>query len=190
MENKNTIRQRQLCKNIIHIFNFSRLVLYARKIWNLVTDPHKKYLKLSLLCENVSISLFLVIVNIQRYFSVLLKLQEAAKQKAEEQKKFQQKLITPDIVDLQQNVKINPKTEGVQKTDSIPPMVIDTFRNKNLLKRYSNLIQFLEDYKSKFHQLVNDPRMKQFRFHCKKAVNLPLNAISAVNSHHIIVSFE
>ncbi|KAJ3649029.1 hypothetical protein Zmor_020791 [Zophobas morio] len=55
----------------------------------------------------------------------------------------------------------------------------------NNLKKYADIKQFLSQYSSLFKELLNDEQQKQYRFDCKKAVNIPVNAISAVSSEHL-----
>ncbi|KAL3289602.1 hypothetical protein HHI36_023015 [Cryptolaemus montrouzieri] len=50
---------------------------------------------------------------------------------------------------------------------------------------YSKLISFHDEYNDSLKELLDDTRLKQFRFDCMKAVNLSVNAISAVSSSHL-----
>lgn len=53
------------------------------------------------------------------------------------------------------------------------------------LRKYVEIKQFLEQYLQTCKVLEDNPELKQFRFDCKKAVNLPVNAITAVSSDHL-----
>jgi nucleoporin GLE1 len=53
------------------------------------------------------------------------------------------------------------------------------------LKKYAEIKHFLSHHFELFKELSADEHQKQFRFDCKKAVNIPVNAISAVSSEHL-----
>lgn len=54
------------------------------------------------------------------------------------------------------------------------------------LKIYTEIMEFFEKHTNTYSDLVNDISLKQFRFDCKKAINIPVNAISAVNNEHLL----
>lgn len=58
------------------------------------------------------------------------------------------------------------------------------------LAKHLKLNKFLEDYEQSLEVLVNDDRMKKFRFDCQKAVNVPVNAISPLNGMHLEDKFH
>ncbi|KAL3288031.1 hypothetical protein HHI36_002483 [Cryptolaemus montrouzieri] len=57
--------------------------------------------------------------------------------------------------------------------------------SKSNFKWYSDIIDFQEKYSESFNELADHNKLKQFRFDCKKAINLSVNAISAVSSQHL-----
>lgn len=58
------------------------------------------------------------------------------------------------------------------------------------LEVYGELKRFYDSYKTSVKTLEDDDSMKTYRFNCKKAVNIPVNAISAVNTQHLQVGFH
>lgn len=57
--------------------------------------------------------------------------------------------------------------------------------SKEDLSTYAELQQFLDEYEERVKDISEEPKLKQFKFACQKAVNIPLNAISAVSSQHL-----
>ncbi|GLV34575.1 Gle1 RNA export mediator [Carabus blaptoides fortunei] len=82
---------------------------------------------------------------------------------------------------------VQPQTAAEVKN---PVTSVDTFVSRSALKMYSALQVYLETYTNNFTQLASDPQLKQFRFHCQKAVNIPLNAISAVSQQHLLDKYQ
>lgn len=99
----------------------------------------------------------------------------------------QAETVVTTTTDIPDSPQIQTQSNTLNDTNS-SVSVIDTFSNKSALKMYTALLQYLDTYKNSFSQLLTDPRMKQFRFNCQKAVNIPLNAISAVSMPHMMVS--
>lgn len=127
--------------------------------------------------------------------SINNKRQEIAKA-AEESRKQEQHAktvqpTTPQAVFTTPVVTSNAVVE--QNTDQIssdPDIAVgcDKLRqyvNFNDLQTYTELISFQEQYRKNFSHLENDQSLKTFRFDCKKAINIPVNALSGVNSEHI-----
>lgn len=50
---------------------------------------------------------------------------------------------------------------------------------------YNDLMKFYDENRAQVQPLLDDINMKKFRFNCQKAVNTPVNAISAVNAQHL-----
>lgn len=67
---------------------------------------------------------------------------------------------------------------------------IKQFVGASSLKLFSELENFLQSYESDYSKLQNDDKLKQFKFDCKKAINIPVNAISAVNSNHVLDKYN
>lgn len=65
--------------------------------------------------------------------------------------------------------------------------VLSDFVNPQRYKTYRELMIFLDEYTASFKPLLEDQNWKPFRFNCQKAVNMPVNAISAVTGQHLRV---
>lgn len=86
---------------------------------------------------------------------------------------------------LQQNLQ-QPAPQSIpRKTISTDSSIDTTFVSKENLRWYAELQQFLDNYENSFKAITEDPNLKKFKFACQKAVNIPLNAISAVSSQHL-----
>ncbi|KAJ2953421.1 hypothetical protein O0L34_g1010 [Tuta absoluta] len=55
---------------------------------------------------------------------------------------------------------------------------------------YLELHKYLDEYESRYKDLLENVNMKKFRFDCQKAVNTPVNALSSVSGSHIRDKFE
>lgn len=82
-----------------------------------------------------------------------------------------------------------PITEP-NKSIELASLKLDKFVSKSSLRLYAELQDFLEKYTQSFKELNERDSFKQFRFHCKKAVNIPVNAISAVSSQHLLDKYH
>ncbi|XP_067626574.1 mRNA export factor Gle1 isoform X2 [Eurosta solidaginis] len=58
------------------------------------------------------------------------------------------------------------------------------------LKFYQEIYSFYQEKVDGVKPLQSDENMKKYRFACQKAINIPLNAISAVNPQHLQDKFE
>ncbi|XP_035893511.1 nucleoporin Gle1 [Anopheles stephensi] len=58
------------------------------------------------------------------------------------------------------------------------------------LQFYNEIKSFYEQHQTAVKQLMDDPSMKAYRFNCQKAINVPVNAISAVNRDHFIDKYQ
>ncbi|XP_017487410.1 PREDICTED: nucleoporin GLE1 isoform X2 [Rhagoletis zephyria] len=58
------------------------------------------------------------------------------------------------------------------------------------LKFYQEIYSFYQAKVDSVKPLQSDENMKKYRFACQKAINIPLNAISAVNPQHLQDKFE
>ncbi|KAF5306973.1 hypothetical protein FQR65_LT07195 [Abscondita terminalis] len=67
---------------------------------------------------------------------------------------------------------------------------VDTYISKNSLQIYADLQNFLETFTNSYSDLTNNESFKQFKFDCKKGINTPVNAISAVNSQHLLDKYN
>lgn len=70
-------------------------------------------------------------------------------------------------------------------TENVTTTKINKFISKASLYIFSEMQEFLENHQKTYADLLANESLKQFKFDCKKAVNIPVNAISAVNAHHL-----
>ncbi|XP_044746140.1 nucleoporin Gle1 [Coccinella septempunctata] len=70
-----------------------------------------------------------------------------------------------------------------QKEQSVSPLT--EYIGKSQLEVYTAIMEFHQKYVNSFKDFLNLEEFKQFRFDCKKAVNLSVNTISAVSSQHL-----
>lgn len=67
---------------------------------------------------------------------------------------------------------------------------LSQFVHADRLAVYTHVIDFYEQYKLSVKPLQADDSLRTYRFNCQKAVNIPLNAISAVSAPHLIDKFD
>ncbi|XP_050079784.1 mRNA export factor Gle1 [Anopheles maculipalpis] len=85
---------------------------------------------------------------------------------------------------------------GASETAAVP--AIQTTENEpffqpvspECLQFYNEIKTFYEQHQTAVKQLMDDPSMKTYRFNCQKAINVPVNAISAVNREHFIDKYN
>lgn len=53
-----------------------------------------------------------------------------------------------------------------------------------------NSQKFLENYVKMLDEFSQSANTKKFRFECKKAINIPVNAISGINEQHLRDKYE
>lgn len=75
--------------------------------------------------------------------------------------------------------------EPVIKKD-IPEGDSNRFISEVCLKTYEKLQMILQEIQENYAALEKDDTFKQFRFDCKKAINIPVNAISSASSRHLL----
>lgn len=66
---------------------------------------------------------------------------------------------------------------------------IKQFVSAERLQHYEQIMTFYEQYAQSVKPLQADERMKEYRFFCQKAINTPLNSISAVSAEHLQETF-
>lgn len=94
--------------------------------------------------------------------------------------------------------KIEQKPQAVIETKPAPvesvavpaPSIIEKYCSRANLKRLSEVQEFLNKYRESYRQFAEDASLKQYRFDLKKAVNIPVNAISAVNARHLLDKYD
>lgn len=68
--------------------------------------------------------------------------------------------------------------------------VLQSFVSAERLQSYEQIMAFYEQYAQSVKPLQADENMKKYRFNCQKAVNTPLNAISATSPQHLLDKFD
>lgn len=112
---------------------------------------------------------------------------DAVKKKDQEQK---DKLIEKESAtsSLEENAKTTHS--GIESAPIAVSSVIEKHCSRANLKRLSELQEFLHNYKQSYKQFAEDSSLKQYKFDLKKAVNIPVNAISAVNAKHLLDKYD
>ncbi|CAH1164225.1 unnamed protein product [Phaedon cochleariae] len=89
---------------------------------------------------------------------------------------------------MSQNVNIMnvPKPPQPQKVISS----LSQYVSSENLRMYADILQFHDTHTASFKSLESDASLKQFRFDCKKAINIPVNSLSGVNSEHILDKYN
>lgn len=85
---------------------------------------------------------------------------------------------------VSQATPVKTETKAVVENKETVQTISDCVSVNNL-KRFAELKQFLSNHCQLYKDLLVDEQLKQFRFDCKKAINIPVNAISAVNAEHL-----
>lgn len=77
-------------------------------------------------------------------------------------------------------------------TDSSTAVLMNAtqFISADSLKWYCQIENFYKMYSESVKPLMMDDTTKKFRFNCQKAINTPLNAISAVASAHLVDKYN
>lgn len=84
-----------------------------------------------------------------------------------------------------ENVHMEAEEKGGVTETPVQSGNISDCVDRESLAIHLKLKKFLEDYEQSLEVLINDDKMKKFRFDCQKAVNVPVNAISPLNSVHL-----
>ncbi|XP_060536347.1 mRNA export factor Gle1 [Cylas formicarius] len=109
---------------------------------------------------------------------------EQVKEEAEKQKQ-----LAKETAKMSENASNRVLDEEIEETD-VNNLKITEYVNLGNLQMYTELMDYLKAYTDSIQQLEQDASMKQFRFDCKKAVNIPVNALSGANSHHILDKYQ
>ncbi|XP_022905704.2 mRNA export factor Gle1 [Onthophagus taurus] len=80
------------------------------------------------------------------------------------------------------------KSNPIQQPGSLKKL--DDIVSMNSLKQYSELQDFQVNVQNSYNQLEKDESLKQFKFDCKKAINIPVNAISGLNPQHLLDKYN
>lgn len=110
---------------------------------------------------------------------------ERQQQEAVEQQKIlaqQEEHVQPTLPTLSAQL---DNVDGANKA-----MALQNFVSAERLQSYEQIMAFYEQYAQSVKPLQADESMKKYRFNCQKAVNIPLNAISAVSPQHLQDKFD
>ncbi|XP_065085520.1 mRNA export factor Gle1 [Ochlerotatus camptorhynchus] len=113
--------------------------------------------------------------------------------KEEEQKQEQQKAAdaapVQDTAPLPQDT---PDTTTVRVSQPAPnqPDPLAAFASQESRAFHREIKTFYEQHQHAVKALVDDASMKTYRFNCQKAINTPVNAISAVSREHFVDKFN
>uniref|UniRef100_A0A1Q3EZB0 mRNA export factor GLE1 n=1 Tax=Culex tarsalis TaxID=7177 RepID=A0A1Q3EZB0_CULTA len=75
------------------------------------------------------------------------------------------------------------------KPDTTAPNPLAALVSQESLAFYSEIKSFYEQHQAAVKTLLDDASMKTYRFSCQKAINTPVNAISAVSREHFVDKF-
>lgn len=65
-----------------------------------------------------------------------------------------------------------------------------SFSNEDCNNQWIELMNFGTNYEKAIEPLINDGNCKKYRFDCQRAINIPVNAISGVNSEHLVDKYN
>lgn len=125
-----------------------------------------------------------ILKSLKEQIQKIITYSEALRKEAVKQQERQQEIAAKEqpVVEVKEN--------ATPVTQTVAPAVIEKYCSRANLKRLSELQEFLISYKTSYKQFVEDPNLKQYRFDLKKAVNIPVNAISAVNAKHLLDKYD
>lgn len=94
----------------------------------------------------------------------------------------QQKVEAPAAKPVGESV-----VDGTQPSCAVSAAVPSSgvFVSAERLAFYTDVTNFYEEQRAQVQPLMDDINWKNFRFNCQKAVNTPVNAISAVSAQHL-----
>lgn len=122
---------------------------------------------------------------------------EKAQQESQVQQQTQNQVAQPLIENTagiynSAPVTDNSKTTEINKSPDVSANLnkITKYVSINDLQTYTELMDFLQKYRQSFKELEDDNSLKVFKFDCKKAINIPVNALSGVNSEHILDKYR
>uniref|UniRef100_W8BL92 mRNA export factor GLE1 n=1 Tax=Ceratitis capitata TaxID=7213 RepID=W8BL92_CERCA len=106
--------------------------------------------------------------------------------------------VQEQVVDTQQSTVTpqTPPTQQRQQPQQVTPQTPKTTRATHstvpaaVLAFYQEIYSFYQEKVESVKPLQTDENMKKYRFACQKAINIPLNAISAVSPQHLQDKFE
>lgn len=137
-------------------------------------------------------------VSAETISSPIIEQTHAAPQTVDEQQSVeaQQTVETQETMTSQQSMQPQQPTQTVeQQTVQSEQVVTQVAVSINqeptaALAFYQEIHSFYQEKVDSVKPLQTDESMKKYRFACQKAINIPLNAISAVSSQHLQDKFE
>ncbi|EDV59495.1 nucleoporin GLE1 [Drosophila erecta] len=121
------------------------------------------------------------------------KLQEEEQQKQVEQEKLRQEKVELEAKKTQQEAETAKVPAPLEpKSQDVPPAstVTSTCVHPDRLKFYNDILALYQSKVDAVKPLQTDESLKQYRTGCHRAINLPLNAISAVSPQHLAQNFD
>lgn len=107
--------------------------------------------------------------------------------KAEEQK-IKETVTDTTKVEVQEKLKDVQEENTNKKTDN--NNLLTHFVTKENFALYNDIMEFYTSKVESVKPLQADENMKKYRSNCQKSINIPVNAISAVNSQHLQDKYE
>ena len=98
-----------------------------------------------------------------------------------------QNISCPNPPETTQNV---VSTEESLTTTEQEESQLYEYVDKESLQLYVNSQKFLENYVKMLDEFSQSANTKKFRFECKKAINIPVNAISGISEQHLRDKYE
>lgn len=105
-------------------------------------------------------------------------------------------------VELQKSIEKRISDENVNKDNVKSPEIeknaeklttitsVQNCSSKSSLLLYSELLNYIKKWEKEISDLEQEVNCKDFRFQCKKAVNIPVNAVSNVSKEHLTDKYE
>lgn len=100
-----------------------------------------------------------------------------------------EKKICQSVVQIN-NKESKVEVEIVKEPPPKPDINVSKYASIANLKIYINLMEFFDKYLQNFKKLETDTSQKQFILDCKRAINIPVNSLSGVNSEHILDKYN
>lgn len=108
---------------------------------------------------------------VRNIFYIYEQLKEAANEKAKQEVKV-----------TQQEPVVSKRETSVENVDRII--------SESCSKTLGKLLMILQQTRQEYAVFEKDDSLKQFRFDCKKAINIPVNAISSASSKHLLDKYS
>ncbi|CAG9862477.1 unnamed protein product [Phyllotreta striolata] len=83
-----------------------------------------------------------------------------------------------------------PATPAISQTEQPELTNLTKFVSLSNIKMYVKLMDFYEKFTTSLKALETDKTHKKFILDCKKAINIPVNSLSGVNTEHILDKYN